>query len=209
MQYWGFLEGARDFKTCSAAKEHTNEVQSGGRDLGVIGHGAALGQSRARSKSFVCLFCFPVYKYVDTSQIPAQLPCRRGRHKKYFSCKSMSESSNCLQRRQGSRPVLLLHVLFVCNCCLCAIHVLMASVSAYACDVYALHVLMDTLASLSEASVKFLPCKKGGVPSGARRCRQGIMRVSKSARFYFIMWLCMCVCRTCTYVGLMLNAKTR
>ena len=85
MQYWGFLEGARDFKACSAAKEHTNEVQSGGRDLGVIGHGAGLGQSRERSKSFVCLFYFPVYKYVDTSQIPAQLACRRGRHKKCFS----------------------------------------------------------------------------------------------------------------------------
>jgi len=69
----------------------------------------------------------------------------------------------------------------------------MASVSAYACAVHALHVLMVTLASLSEASVKFLPCKEGGVPSGARRFRQGGMRVSKSARFYFIVWL-LCVC---------------
>jgi len=35
MHYWGFLEGARDFKARSTAKEHTNEVQSGGRDPGV------------------------------------------------------------------------------------------------------------------------------------------------------------------------------
>jgi len=35
MQCWGFLEGARDFKARSTAKEHTNKVQSGGRDPGV------------------------------------------------------------------------------------------------------------------------------------------------------------------------------
>jgi len=35
MQYWGFLEGAWDFKARSTAKEHTNEVESGGRDPGV------------------------------------------------------------------------------------------------------------------------------------------------------------------------------
>jgi len=35
MQYWGFLEGAWGFKARSTAKEHTNEVQSGGRDPGV------------------------------------------------------------------------------------------------------------------------------------------------------------------------------
>ena len=35
MQYWGFIEGARDFKARSTAKEHTNEIQSGGRDPGV------------------------------------------------------------------------------------------------------------------------------------------------------------------------------
>jgi len=35
MRYWGFLEGARDFKARSIAKKHTNEVQSGGRDPGV------------------------------------------------------------------------------------------------------------------------------------------------------------------------------
>jgi len=35
MQYWGFLEGARDFKARSTAKEHANEIQSGSRDPGV------------------------------------------------------------------------------------------------------------------------------------------------------------------------------
>jgi len=43
MQYWGFLEGAQDFKARSTAKEHTNEVQSGGRDPGVSRPGAGLG----------------------------------------------------------------------------------------------------------------------------------------------------------------------
>jgi len=69
MQYWGFLEGARDFKACSAAKEHNIEVRIGGRDLGVIGHGTGLGQSPARSKSalskillcLVCLFSLRLY----------------------------------------------------------------------------------------------------------------------------------------------------
>ena len=40
MQCWGFLEGARDFKARSAAKEHTNEVRSGSRDPGVSRPGA-------------------------------------------------------------------------------------------------------------------------------------------------------------------------
>jgi len=35
MQCSGVLGGSRDFKARSTAKEHTNEVQSGGRDLGV------------------------------------------------------------------------------------------------------------------------------------------------------------------------------
>jgi len=69
MQYWGFLEGARYFKARSAAKEHNIEVRSGSRDLGVIGHGAGLDQSPARSKSalskillcFVCLFSLRLY----------------------------------------------------------------------------------------------------------------------------------------------------
>jgi len=38
------------FKARSAAKDHTNEVQSGGRDPGVSGPGTGLGQSPARSK---------------------------------------------------------------------------------------------------------------------------------------------------------------
>jgi len=35
MQCLGFFEGSRDSKTRSTAKEHTNEVQSGGGDPGV------------------------------------------------------------------------------------------------------------------------------------------------------------------------------
>ena len=50
MQYWGFLEGARDFKARNTAKEHTNEVQSGVRDPGVSRPGACLGQSPVASR---------------------------------------------------------------------------------------------------------------------------------------------------------------
>ena len=35
MQCFGLLGGSRDFKARNTAKEHTNEAQSGGRDLGV------------------------------------------------------------------------------------------------------------------------------------------------------------------------------
>ena len=51
MQYWGFLEGARDFQARSTAKEHTNEVQNGGRDPGISRPGAGLSQLSTR-------FCF-------------------------------------------------------------------------------------------------------------------------------------------------------
>jgi len=53
---WGFLEGARDFKARSAAKEHTNDVRSGGRDPGVSGPGTGLGQSPTHSKLIPCVF---------------------------------------------------------------------------------------------------------------------------------------------------------
>jgi len=56
MQYWGFLQGARDFKAHSAAKEHTNDVRSGGRDPGVSGPGTGLGQSPTHSKLIPCVF---------------------------------------------------------------------------------------------------------------------------------------------------------
>jgi len=61
MQYWGFVEGARDFKARSAAKEHANaklEVRSGGRDPGISRPGAGLGQSPTRSKLSLCVFIF-------------------------------------------------------------------------------------------------------------------------------------------------------
>ena len=48
----GFLKSTRDFKAPSAVKEHTNEVQGGGRDPGVRRLGAGLGQSPARTKIF-------------------------------------------------------------------------------------------------------------------------------------------------------------
>jgi len=63
MQYWGFLEGARDFKTRSTVKEHTNEVQSGGRDPGVSRPGAGLGQSPTCSK-FIPIFFFLVFEFL-------------------------------------------------------------------------------------------------------------------------------------------------
>jgi len=53
MQCWGFLEGARDFKARSTAKEHTNEVQSGGRDPGVSR--PLRGRPFDVGKNFVCL----------------------------------------------------------------------------------------------------------------------------------------------------------
>ena len=46
----GFLKSTRDFKARSAAKEHTNEVRSGGRDPDVRRPDAGLGQLPARSK---------------------------------------------------------------------------------------------------------------------------------------------------------------
>ena len=55
MQYWGFLEGARDFKARSTAKEHTNEVQSGGRDPGVSR--PLCGRPLDMGKRCVAAFC--------------------------------------------------------------------------------------------------------------------------------------------------------
>jgi len=52
IQYWGFLEGARDFKARSAATEHTNKVRSGGRDPSVSRPGDGLGRSPTRSFFF-------------------------------------------------------------------------------------------------------------------------------------------------------------
>jgi len=49
-QYWGFLEGARDFKARNTPKEHTNKIRSGGRDPGVSRPGACLGQSPVASR---------------------------------------------------------------------------------------------------------------------------------------------------------------
>jgi len=46
----GFLKSTRDVKARSAAKEHTNEVRSGGRDPDVRRPGAGLSQLPARSK---------------------------------------------------------------------------------------------------------------------------------------------------------------
>jgi len=62
-----FRQGARDVKTWSAAKKHTNEEQGGSRDPSVRRPGAGRGQLPARSKifraamhtfDFVCLFLF-------------------------------------------------------------------------------------------------------------------------------------------------------
>ena len=47
-----FHQGARDVKTWSAAKKHTNEEQDGSRDPGVRRPGAGRGQLPARSKIF-------------------------------------------------------------------------------------------------------------------------------------------------------------
>jgi len=47
-----FRECARDARTWSAAKKHTNEEQGGGRDPGVKRPGAGRGQLPARSKIF-------------------------------------------------------------------------------------------------------------------------------------------------------------
>ena len=58
MQYWGFLEGARDFKASSSEKEHTNQVQSGSRDPGVSRPAAGLGQSPTCSKLIPCVFTY-------------------------------------------------------------------------------------------------------------------------------------------------------
>jgi len=57
-----FRKCARDLKSLSAAKEHTNEERGGGRDPGVRRPGAVRGQLPARSKIFraimhdFCLF---------------------------------------------------------------------------------------------------------------------------------------------------------
>ena len=63
----GFLKSTRDVKARNAAKEHTNEVRSGGRGPGVRRPRAGLGQSPARSKffraamhAFLCFF--PVHE---------------------------------------------------------------------------------------------------------------------------------------------------
>jgi len=50
-----FRKSTRDLKAQSAVKEHSNEVQGGGRDPGVGRPGAGPGRSPARSK-FVCSF---------------------------------------------------------------------------------------------------------------------------------------------------------
>jgi len=58
MQYWGFLEGAGDFKARSTAKEHTNEIQSGGRDPGVsrpVRQALGYGQTLCRRFSSWCI----------------------------------------------------------------------------------------------------------------------------------------------------------
>jgi len=74
MQYWRFLEGARDFKARSTAKEHTNEIQSGGRDPGVsrplCSRPLDMGKrcvAAFRHGAFFCLRCpqghyFPILK---------------------------------------------------------------------------------------------------------------------------------------------------
>jgi len=62
---WEFLEGARDFKARSAAKEHTNEVRSGGRDPGVSGPGAGFGQSSTCSKFSRAQFVVCLSLYVS------------------------------------------------------------------------------------------------------------------------------------------------
>jgi len=59
-----FRKCARDLKTLSAAKKHTNEERGGSRDPGVRRPGAGRGQLPARSKIFnfsisrcVCVIC--------------------------------------------------------------------------------------------------------------------------------------------------------
>ena len=55
-----FRECARDVRTWSAAKKHTNEEQGGSRDLGVRRPGAGRGQLPARSKIFRAAIYFVV-----------------------------------------------------------------------------------------------------------------------------------------------------
>jgi len=94
MQYWGFLEGARDLKARNTEKEHTNEVQSGGRDPGVSRPGACVGQSPTL---FLSLLSRPQYLCLSLLET---LLTHKG--KKKMSKKKRYESKENIQAHRAS-----------------------------------------------------------------------------------------------------------
>ena len=61
-----FRKCAQDLEALSAAKEHTNEEQGGGRDSGVRRPGAGRGQLPARSKFFRAAMHESLLLFLDT-----------------------------------------------------------------------------------------------------------------------------------------------